>query len=220
MAWPRPIEQNYNSPNFKVKLVKGDLFDQSEHLVIGMSDTFDTEVPYIIARNSVQGQFINRIYDDDREALEADLTDATRELIPVEVIDKPGKRTRYPLGSVAVLRDRTRCYFCVAYTSMNEKNEARATVDGVWRSLDRLWKSISENANGGSVAIPVIGGGQSRLSQILPAQHAIRLMILSFYLASRTEKVCDELVIVSQPAQYDALDRMEIQAFLKSLKPS
>lgn len=59
-SWPRPIEQQYNAPNVKISLVQGDLFDQVGHLVIGMCDTFDTSIPDIIARSSIQAQFLDR----------------------------------------------------------------------------------------------------------------------------------------------------------------
>jgi len=70
------------------------------------------------------------------------------------------------------------------------------------------------------VAVPVIGGGQARIAQILPAQDAIRFVAFSFMLASRHEKVCDELRIVVQSEAYQRLDRLELQAFLDSLEMS
>ena len=103
---------------------------------------------------------------------------------------------------------------------MNADNEARATVDSIWSSLQQLWAEVSRTANGGTVAIPVIGGGPARISSILPAQDAIRLTILSFMFASRREKVCDELRIVVHPSDFKKLDRLELQSFLSSLKPS
>ncbi len=219
-AWPRPIEESFSSPNTKIKLVKGDLFDQPDHLVIGMCSTFDTSTPHIIAKSSIQSQFLDRIYGGDIKELDRQLTAALRPITPAGTIDKPGKKTKYPIGTVATLREHAKRFFCVAYTEMNTKNEARGTMDGIWRSLDNLWREISVQANGGRVSIPVIGGGQSRLSQILPAQDSIRFTALSFMLASRREKVCDELAIVVQPEVFEKLDRLEIQSFLRSLRPS
>lgn len=66
--------------------------------------------------------------------------------------------------------------------------------------------------------MPVIGGGQSRLSQVLPAQDAIRLTALSFMLASRREKVCERLEIVIRPEDAKHVDMPEFQAFLSSLQ--
>jgi hypothetical protein len=219
-AWPRPIEESYSSPKTRIRLIKGDLFDQPGHLVIGMCTTFDTLTPHIIAKSSVQGQFLDRIFDGDVQQLDRHLKSALKPFQPVGVIEKQGKKQRYSIGTVATLREHARCFFCVAYTEMNEKNEARTTADGIWHSLQCLWKEISVQANGGRVSIPVIGGGQSRLSQILPAQDSIRFTILSFILASRHEKVCDELAIIVQPKEFEKLDRLEIQSFLKSLRPS
>lgn len=219
-SWPRPIEEQYNSPNVRISLVKGDLFDQEGHLVIGMCTTFDTSIPDIIARSSVQGQFLDRVFSGSVAELDTQLERALSPYQSVGRINKPGKQDKYAIGTVAILKEHARRYFCVAYTEMNERNEARGTMDGTWRSLDSLWKAITAEANGGRVCIPVIGGGQSRLAQVLPAQDSIRFIAMSFMLASRSEKICDELVIVARQSEYERLDRLEVQAFLRSLRPS
>src|SRR5260370_4174634 len=147
-SWPRPIEEIYSSPNVKIRLVKGNLFDQPGHLVIGMSDTFDTSIPVIIARSSIQGQFLESIFCGNVEDLDRQLLQALSHIQPIGLIDKPGKREKYPIGTVAVLNEHARRFFCVAYTEMNERNEARGTMDGIWRSLRSLWKAICTEANG------------------------------------------------------------------------
>ena len=219
-SWPRSIQEQYDTPNVKISLMKGDLFEQNGHLVIGMSTSFDTSIPDIIARSSVQAQFLDRIFSGNIGELDAQLSQALGSYRPVSYINKPGKQEKYAIGTVAVLKEHARCYFCVAYAEMNEHNEAHGTVDGIWHSLNSLWRAVSADANGGRVCIPIIGGGQSRLSQILPAQDSIRLIAMSFMLACRSEKICDELVIVAQPKYYERLDRLDIHAFLRSLKPS
>jgi Domain of unknown function (DUF6430) len=220
-AWPRPIEQQYEGANVKISLVRGDIFTpDSDHLVIGMATTFDTETPHIIARSSLQAQFAQKLYDEDIQALDRDLATALSGVRPVARISKPGKTDVYPVGTVAVLKEHTRCFFCVAYAQLDEQNVARGSVEMVWRSLDELWRAVAIHANGGTIAMPVLGGGLARLAQLLPAQDSIRLIILSFIFASRRERVCDELKIVVLPEQYDRLDRLEIQAFLTSLKLS
>lgn len=218
-AWPRPIQKVFSTPNTKVTLIRGDLFEETGHLVIGACDTFDTASPYI-ATQSVQGQFLARVFDNNLAQLDSDITDSLQGMSPVGTIQKPGKTAQFDIGTIAVLTSHARKYFLVAYTRMNENNEARGTVDGLWRSLSALWDEVRSRTNGGIVCIPVIGGGQSRLSQILPAQDAIRFIMLSFVLASRHEKVCDELRIVAMPKEYDRLDRLELQSFLSSLSPS
>lgn len=219
-SWPRPIEASYSAPNTRIRVLKGDLFDQDGHLVVGTCDTFDTLVPDVIAPSSVQGQFLNKVFGGRLDELDRQIADALRRIEPCGEVAKPGKTVRYPVGTVAVLRENRRKHFLVAYTEMSPSNEARGTADGVWRSLLSLWGVIGREANGETVSMPVIGGGQARLSQVLPVQDSIRFIALSFMLASRHEKICDELNIVILPADFDRLDRLQIQSFLNSLKAS
>ncbi|MEU4194897.1 macro domain-containing protein [Kribbella sp. NPDC026611] len=220
-SWPRPIEEQYETPNVKIRLVRGNILDQdADHLVIGMQTTFDTEPPRIVERTSLQAQFVEKIYGGDTRRLDANLDQALSGATPIGTITKPGKTKVYEVGTVAVLDHAARRIFCVAYSEMDKKNVARSSIENVWRGLDQLWREVTDHANGGTVAVPVIGGGLARLSQILPAQDSIRFIILSFMFACRRERVCEELKIVVQPAQYDRLDRLEIQAFLMSLRAS
>ena len=217
-AWPRPVEEEYAKPKAKIRIVVGDLFDQDCNLVIGMTSTFDTAVPHIIGRSSIQGQFLARVYGQDVKALDNDLEVALDAYQPVNSISKAGKTLEYEIGTVAVIRHQRKHYFCVAYTQMNTENEASSTVDHVWTSLSRVWNSVRARCNGEAVAVTVLGGGLSRLSSIMPAYDAIRLTVLSYMLASRRSPVCERLDIVVQPQVADRLDMRELQSFLQSLK--
>ncbi|HVK25548.1 MAG TPA: macro domain-containing protein, partial [Actinokineospora sp.] len=43
-AWPRRVlSRTFDRPDFTVTVKVGDLFDQDTHLVIGFTDTFDTD---------------------------------------------------------------------------------------------------------------------------------------------------------------------------------
>ncbi len=95
-----------------------------------------------------------------------------------------------------------------------------ASVDGIWKSLENLWRHVRAHSNGATVAIPVLGGGQARIAHTLTAQDSIRFIALSFVLASRTERVCDRLDIVVRKTDVGRLDMLELRAFLKSLVPS
>ncbi|MFC9771098.1 MULTISPECIES: macro domain-containing protein [unclassified Pseudarthrobacter] len=219
-AWPRPIEQKFSTPNTEIRIIEGDLFAQPENIVVGMANTFDTAIPDIIQTNSVQGQLLTRVFRSDVAKLNSELSSALAGVSPVGTITKAGKTDQYPWGTVARVRAGATCYFCFAYTEMNEHNEARTTVGSLWSSLENLWDEVRKHANGGEVSIPVIGGGQARISQQLPAQDSIRFIAMSFILASRKEKVCDKLNIVVRPQDAPSIDMLEIQAFLKSLRMS
>lgn len=220
-SWPRPVETTYESPKTKIRLIRGDLFEEKEaHLVIGASDTFDTAPPHI-APESIQGQFLKRIYGNDLAELDREIDGLLSDHTPQGSIDgKAGKSQRYALGTVLALRSHARRFFLVAYSTMDHRSSASSTTDGIWKSLSCLWAEVRAESNGGRVFMPVIGGGQSKLSPVLPAQDSVRFIALSFMLASRSSKVCDELVIVARPGEYEKLDHLELQAFFDSLRPS
>lgn len=219
-SWPYPIEQHYSTPETKVRLVIGDLFDQETGLVIGMADTFDIETPEIIANDSVQGQFLRTVYKSDVSGLRRDVQAALADHQVVDSVKKKGNTSRYPLGTVATINHRNRKYYCVAYTSLDGRNKASSTVGILWESLEKLWDEVRVRSNGEAISSPVIGLGQSGMSTVLPIQDAIRFLILSFIVASRSRPVCKELRIVIRPTDEKRVDMLEIQEFLDSFKKS
>ncbi|WP_341858589.1 macro domain-containing protein [Qipengyuania sp. GPGPB31] len=219
-SWPRPIQEEYDSPKTKISIVRGDLLTQDTHLVIGTVDTFDTETPVIIAKNSLQGQALENLFGGDLKELDDRLSQALNDKDVVDTIHKDGKQNKYGVGTVATVKSAARLIFFLAYCEMDASNKAYSSPDNFWHSLRLLWEEISIRANGDAVSIPVIGGGQARLSNLLPAQDAIRFTILSFIIASRANKICDELRIVVRPEDYKKLDRLELQSFLSSLRAS
>lgn len=224
-SWPRPIQQSYKQPNIEIRVVVGDLFEQEGNIVIGMSTTFDTATPHVIASASVQGQLLTKVYNSDVQALDAALATVLSSSQPRGSFEpgdnKRGKQTIYPLGTVVAINQSPRkLYFCVAYTEMYADCTAHATVDGIWKSLNELWRAADTYGNGDPICIGIIGGGQSRISQQFPAQDSIRLIVLSFIFASRAQKVSQQLNIVVREEDVAKLDMLEIQAFLRSLRPS
>lgn len=217
MSWPRPITQDYSSPRTRISIVEGDILSQPTHIVIGTNDTFDTETPVIIDGKSLQGQALRRLYGDDRVELDRQLDAALLGKAIVGTVNKLGKTSRYGIGAIATLIHSPRLIFFLAYCEMDANNNASSTPDKVWKSLILLWDEVSRRGNGGALAIPVIGGGHARLSSVVPAQDAIRLLALSFMFASRESRICEELRIVVQRSEYQKLDRLELQAFLSSL---
>ena len=93
-AWPRPISQEYNSPNTRIEIVKGDLFAQDCNIVVGTCDTFDTSVPNVIAKNSVQGQALERLYGSDTDQLDRELAAALQDKAVTATIQKGSSQMR------------------------------------------------------------------------------------------------------------------------------
>ncbi len=219
-SWPRPITQEFDAPKTKISVVEGDILKAETHLVIGTNDTFDTETPIIISKNSLQGQALEVLYGGDLKELNKDLDKALSKKEVIGKIQKDGKKSRYEIGTIATIKHKTRLLFFLAYSELDVNNACKSSPDKIWKSLLALWDEVSIKSNGGVLSIPVIGGGQAKVSSVLPAHDAIRLIILSFMFASRGSKICDELRIVVTPKDFKKIDRLELQSFLASMRSS
>lgn len=206
--------------NVTIRLVVGDLFDQGESVIIGMTTTFDTAVPDVIAPNSVQGNFLRHVYGGSQSRLDQDLDRALISAASTGTISKAGKQTVYPVGTVATLSHPGPIrYFCAAYTTMDNQNRATGTIRGVLDSLDGSWDQADAHGNGESICVPLIGQGQSRIPELTP-EIAIRLIAFSFLLRTKRSRFSKELRIVIHPDEQHKINLPEFQAFLTSLVTS
>ncbi|PCC29966.1 hypothetical protein CIK76_03690 [Glutamicibacter sp. BW80] len=212
----RPIQQTYPE-NVTIRLVVGDLFDQKASVVIGMTATFDTSVPDVIARNSLQGNFLYKVYDGSQHQLDQDLDQALASVDSVGTINKVGKQTVYPIGTVATLSPPGSIrYYCAAYTTMNMQNKATGTIRGMLDSLDECWNQADVHGNGAPICVPLIGQGQSRIPELTP-EISVRLIAFSFLLRTKRSRFSRELRIVIHPDEQSKVNLPEFQAFLTSL---
>jgi len=222
-AFPRRrIECRFRHPEMAVTLTVGDLFEQRAHLVVGFSDTFDTDTTdnLIINSSSLQGQLLDRLYGGDLVRLDRELEDAL-DHVPVESVEPPdqkghGKRARYPIGTVATLGTPRRRIFAVAYARMGNNLIANADLDTLWLGLSRTWDAIRLYGQRQRIAIPVMGSEYARIST-LDREHLLKLILLSFVACSRERSIAPELIAVIHPRDYDRINLLEVEAFLRAL---
>ena len=222
-AWPhRQVLRAFGRPDITVVVKVGDLFEQDAHLVIGFNDVFDTDTTNGVVINpaSVQGQFQERIYHNELGRLDADLAEALRGIATVATerrsAKRQGKLKRYPIGTVATLSDTSRRFFCVAYSKMQNNHIAKSTVDYLWESLSSLWDAVYVHGQRGTVAMPIVGSELAKIN-CLDRESLLRMILLSFVARSREELVCKRLVVVIHPRDYDRLNMLEVEAFLRTL---
>ncbi|MFY1631915.1 macro domain-containing protein [Solwaraspora sp. WMMB335] len=212
-AWPpRAVAWRSSYPDFTVRIVVGDLFEQTDaELVVGFSDTFDTSVAgdRIIAGGSVQGQLLIRRYGGDQARLDADLDRALAPIPNTAVEQRSAKRfgklIRYPLGTVAVLGSPGQRLYLVAYSRMGNDLVPRSSVGDLWQCLSRLWDAVYEHGQRRPVAMPVVGSGLARIDQLGP-QALAQLILLSFVARSRETPICRELRIMVHPSDATRFD--------------
>ncbi|MET7377552.1 macro domain-containing protein [Streptomyces sp. NPDC005526] len=218
-AWPRlSFSRDFALPATRISVVVGDLFAQDGHLVIGMSDTFDTELPVLIDHGSVQAQFLVKEFAGDTARLDAELTAAlashpvvgteTREAKPL------GKLDRYPLGTVAVLGTEQRRYYGVAYSRMRNDYVCDSSVSHLWNALMELWPVVRNTAHLGTVSITAVGLGLARLSGRISQADVVRLIIISYLTSSRDSVVAGHLRIVLAPGAAEQIDLRRLSEYL------
>ncbi|WP_157995998.1 macro domain-containing protein [Thermomonospora amylolytica] len=221
-AWPKNhIARDLAHPDMTVQVKMGDLFEQDAHLVVGVSDTFDTDPTdnLIINSESIIGQCLQRIYLGDRQRLDREINTALQDIQPKFIEPagaKAGKLERYEMGTVAVLGPPTRRIFAVAYTRMGNDLIAQGSVDDLWHALSCTWKAMRHHGQRGTIAIPLIGTEFARINS-LTKETLLKMILLSFVAHSRRSPICRELVVVIHPADREKVDMLEVEAYLKTL---
>jgi hypothetical protein len=217
----RYVTRDFDHPDIRVCVRVGDLFEEHEHLVVGFTDTFDTDTSggQIISGWSVQGQLLDRLYDGDRLLLDEKLIAALAALTPSStenVETKPlGKRERYPVGTVAPLQQADRLIFCCAYSRLGNDLVARSSIDELWLSLSSLWDAIAANGRRRPVAMPLVGSDLARIDA-MNRGNLLRMILLSFICSSKARVATCELTLVIHPKDLAKVDMMEVEAFLRS----
>jgi DNA-binding SARP family transcriptional activator len=209
----------------RVVVVRGDLFDQSDaNLVVGFTDTFDvaTGQDYVISRESVQGQLVERIFGGRSRELDAELRRGLRGVAPVSVEsvqDKPkGKRVRYPIGTVVAVPIGGRRVFATAYSRLGNDLVARSTPEDLRRSLDRLWECAARHGMFKPVAVPLVGSGLARITEL--GRDQLMIMIVDSFAEGcrRHPAVAPELRIVIRPADLEKTDLSTVEKFIGELE--
>lgn len=213
----RSVCKTLSSPNSIVEIKIGDLFDERGHLVIGTNDVFDTELGEVIKPSTVQGQFLTRIYRNDRTMLDTEIQAALQgyQAQSTQEFNKPkGKFWRYPIGTTIALGSSDKRYFWTAYGYMGNDLRVQSNADDIWNSLSRLWEEVRRKGHGMDVAIPVIGADLARTN--LPRMALAKLIILSFIVASKKDFVTRKLTLVIYPRDLDNTDFYSLEDFLNS----
>jgi hypothetical protein len=221
-SFPRAaVSQSYTRPGMTVTVRRGDLFDQEGQLVVGFTDTFDTDTTrdLVISTKSVQGQLLQRVFDGDTGGLDDLLDDAlhTVDSEPIRRADKPhGKLRRFPIGTTAVVERGPKRIYCVAYSRMGDDLVAKSSVDDLWRSLGLLWDEVYRRGQHETVVLPIIGSELARI-HCVDRESLIRTILLSFVARSREQLLCKELVVVVHPSDATKVNMLEVAAFMRTL---
>lgn len=209
-----------------VVLVRGDLFEQTDcNLVVGFTDTFDTETDQdiVISRDSVQSQLVDRLFGGRRRLLDEKLKAGLRTVRAVSTESaraKPrGRRVRYPVGTTIAVPVDGRRIFAVAYSRLGNDLVARSGDEDLRAGLDNLWASVSVHGLFRPVAVPLIGSGLARVTDLDRSQ-LVALIVDSFIAACRRyPALTPELRIVVRPEDLASTDLSPVERRFHELVP-
>ncbi|MEV6538395.1 macro domain-containing protein [Streptomyces sp. NPDC051665] len=209
-----------------VVLVRGDLFEQTDcNLVVGFTDTFDTETDQdiVISRDSVQSQLVDRLFGGRRRLLDEKLKAGLRTVRAVGTESaraKPrGRRVRYLVGTTVAVPVDGRRIFAVAYSRLGNDLVARSGDEDLRSSLDNLWASVAVHGLFRPVAVPLIGSGLARVTDLDRSQ-LVALIVDSFIAACRRyPALTPELRIVIRPEDLASTDLSPVERRFHELVP-
>jgi hypothetical protein len=191
-----------------------DLFACPGEIVVSAGTTFDTDVASgLIAPNSIQGQLSHRFFNDNTEELDRQI-EVSLDGVPSEQAISPGKRKRYPIGTVAKVNAHGKNFYLLAMAELNEHGNAQSSPEMVDEALEKLWAYMAERGEHGDVVLPLVGTGRGRIQ--LPRKKIIERIAQSFAYASRERTFANRLIIVVHPddaAKYD-VNLFEVRDYL------
>jgi hypothetical protein len=201
-----------------VVLVQGDLFAQADaNLVVGFTDTFDTDTgqDVVISRGSVQGQLVERVFAGQRRQLDEKLRAGLRTVAAVGTesarAKTRGRRVRYPVGTTVALPVDGRRVFATAYSRIGNDLVAHSGRDDLRISLDSLWDSVAVHGQFRPLAVPLLGSGLARVTDLDRGQLAA-LIVDSFIAACRRHTaLTPELRIVIRPEDLAGTDLTPVE---------
>lgn len=200
-----------------VVVTRGDLFAQHDaNLLVGFTDTFDVEMKQdlVISRASAQGQLVDRLYGGDVAALDRDLRRGLQSVAPAgreTTRTKPrGKRIRYPIGTVIAIPRDGRRVFATAYSRLGNDLVARSCPEYLATALDQVWASAARFGQLAPIAVPMIGSGLSRLTELGP-EDVLTMIVESFLRGCREHRtVAAQLRIVLRASDLERTDMTRV----------
>jgi hypothetical protein len=222
-AWPKfETDHRYKHPEFTIRVKCGNIFDEQGNVIVGFTDTFDTDMRdgVVINPNSVQGQFQSRYHSGDTASLDREIEERLQgnRLVGRETIEtkRQGKLDRYPIGTTITLNYGDVRVYAVAYGFMRNDLRVSCSVDALWKSLTSTWDAVRVNGGLEPVATPIIGSELARVGS-LDRTSLIKMIALSFVASSREEIVSRQLTIMVHPKDRQFVNLIDVENFLKSL---
>jgi hypothetical protein len=205
-------EVSFRLPNTGTTLTLkfANIFDEATDWIVAVNEYFDSELGDIVADTSLHGQVISRIYSGNAQSFRADVDNALARYQGVREARAKGHPIRYPLGTVAIIKNGPHKIYLVALTKTDVvTHRANSTVPILWDALGEALAAVDRVGNGAPVAMPLIGNGRASLN--IAPQHLLRLIALKIVDAKRTHDLPRQMTINLSDDCFEHLDIVEIK---------
>jgi hypothetical protein len=215
-AWPKTfITRKLPLSDTQITVQVGDLLKQDNNIIIGTNDVFDTELGDVVSPSSVQGQFQKQFFPNTAELddlIANALANVESTLDPSKI---RGKKDRYPIGTVAVVRSRGNRYFLSAYSRMGSNLQCKSDICKLTTSLESCWGAIRVSGQHEPVHMAIVGSSLSRtgLSRAL----LLQFIILSFLDEERKASVTNHLFIYVHKSDMGHIDFVDLEDWMSGL---
>jgi hypothetical protein len=201
-----------------VAIQVGDVLAQSGNIVVGATDTFDTQFDdEVISRTSVQGQLLERVFQGDRGELDRLIENALPPDAGTHDRSKIfGKSMRYPVGTVVVVRKGGSRYFLPAFTRMSPALPAyvESTIEELELALASVWRVVNEAGQREPVHVPIIG---SHLARLGVSRTLLTQLIILTFIAATLKGGPPSLTVWIANADRDIVDMVALDEWLRGL---
>lgn len=192
-----------------IRLVPGDLLDERGSIYVGFSDSFGVSETDHISESSLQGKYLKTVWGGDAIGFKAAINSGFQ--------CAHGTASAHEVGCVSVVMGpNSRRAYCVAQSHLGSDNRAQSSATMIVVALGRFYDAVDRNENHGTISIPLLGQGLSRINGFSPAQ-AIQLTALTAVSRAAAGRFSEEVRIVIEPSVYRQINKREIVLFLRSL---
>jgi hypothetical protein len=188
----------------------GNIFDEATDWIVAVNEYFDSTLGDIVASTSLHGQVISRVYGGNEQSCRADVDKALDGYQGVTEARAKGHPIRYPLGTVAVIKNGPHKIYLMALTRTDAvTHRANSTVPILWDALGAALAAVDRAGNGAPLAMPLIGNGRASLN--IAPQHLLRLIALKIVDASRSHDLPRKMTVNLSDDCFEHLDIVEIK---------
>ncbi|QWU99318.1 macro domain-containing protein [Francisella salimarina] len=162
----------------KIMIKEGNIFnsDNRKLKIIAFNEYFDTIVDdEIISRNSINGQFIDRLDKNQKEALNEEIKLLKDGIVEENVPRDKGNNRKFKLGTSIKFNDE---FIITAFTKFDDNNRAYLQMKDLLAFYMNLWDSLDALYNSKPLVIPVLGSGITRIKQYdIDDQELLEIML-------------------------------------------